>query len=61
MKQQLEQAGIKVTLRSLDSKTQNSLVSQWNLNPALNSHGEWGNPEIFSSLTGEGFSFNSAR
>lgn len=50
MKQQLEQAGIKVTLRSLDSKTQNSLVSQWNLNPALNSHGGMGAIRKFSAV-----------
>ena len=62
IKQQLEQAGFKVTLRSLDSKTRDSLVSEWNFDLALNSHGGMGgDPEILSRLIGEGFSFNSAR
>jgi len=62
IKQQLEQAGFKVSLRSLDSKTRDSLVSEWNFDLALNSHGGMGgDPEILSRLIGEGFSFNSAR
>ena len=62
IKQQLEQAGFKVTLRSLDSKARDSLVSEWDFDLALNSHGGMGaDPEILSRLIGEGFSFNSAR
>ena len=62
IKQQLEQAGFKVSLRSLDSKTRDSLVGEWNFDLALNSHGGMGgDPEILSRLIGEGFSFNSAR
>jgi len=49
IKQQLEQAGFKVTLRSLDSKARDSLVSEWDFDLALNSHGgmgaDPGNPE----------------
>ena len=62
IKQQLEQAGFKISLRSLDSKTRDSLISEWNFDMALNSHGGMGgDPEILSRLIGEGFSFNSAR
>ncbi|OPY54566.1 MAG: putative ABC transporter periplasmic-binding protein [Methanosaeta sp. PtaU1.Bin112] len=62
IKQQLEQSGFKISLRSLDSKTRDSLVSEWNFDMALNSHGGMGaDPEILSRLIGEGFSFNSAR
>jgi peptide/nickel transport system substrate-binding protein len=62
LKQQLEEAGFEVTLRSVDSKTRDSLVSEWSFDLALNSHGGMGgDPEILNRLIGEGFSFNSAR
>ncbi|NPV61958.1 MAG: ABC transporter substrate-binding protein [Methanotrichaceae archaeon] len=62
IKHQLEEAGFKVALRSVDSKTKDSLVSKWSFDLALNSHGGMGgDPEILNRLIGEGFSFNSAR
>lgn len=62
IKQQLEQAGFKVSLRSVDSKTLDSLVGEWNFDLALNSHGGMGgDPEILNRIIGEGYSFNSAR
>jgi peptide/nickel transport system substrate-binding protein len=62
IRQQLEQAGFKVTLRSVDSKTLDSLVGEWNFDLALNSHGGMGSdPEILNRIIGEGYSFNSAR
>lgn len=62
IKQQLEQAGFKVTLRSVDSKTLDSLVGEWNFDLALNSHGGMGgDPEILNRIIGEGYTFNSAR
>ena len=62
IKQYLEQAGFKVTLRSVDSKTLDSLVGEWNFDLALNSHGGMGgDPEILNRIIGEGYTFNSAR
>jgi peptide/nickel transport system substrate-binding protein len=62
IKQQLEQAGFKVALRSVDSKTLDSLVGEWNFDLALNSHGGMGgDPEILNRIIGEGYTFNSAR
>jgi peptide/nickel transport system substrate-binding protein len=62
IKQQLEQAGFKVSLRSVDSKTLDSLVGEWNFDLALNSHGGMGgDPEILNRIIGEGYTFNSAR
>lgn len=62
IKQQLDKAGIKLNLRSLDAKTLDSLVGEWNFDLALNSHGGMGaDPEILSRIIGEGYSFNSAR
>ena len=62
IRQQLDQAGFKVTLRSVDSKTLDSLVGEWNFDLALNSHGGMGgDPEIINRIIGEGYSFNSAR
>jgi peptide/nickel transport system substrate-binding protein len=60
--QQLDSAGFKVNLRSVDSKTLDSLVGEWNFDLALNSHGGMGgDPEILNRIIGEGYSFNSAR
>ncbi len=62
IRQQLEQAGFKVSLRSVDAKTLDSLVSKWNFNLALNTHGGMGaDPEILNRIIGEGYTFNSAR
>jgi peptide/nickel transport system substrate-binding protein len=62
IKKYLEQAGFKVTLRSVDSKTLDSLVGEWNFDMALNSHGGMGgDPEILNRIIGEGYTFNSAR
>ncbi len=62
IKQQLEQAGFKVSLRSVDSKTLDSLAGEWNFDLALNSHGGMGgDPEILNRIIGEGYTFNSAR
>ena len=62
IQQELEKAGIKLTLRSVDSKTLDSLVGQWDFDLALNSHGGMGgDPEILNRIIGEGYTFNSAR
>lgn len=62
IKQYLEQAGFKINLRSVDSKTLDSLVGKWNFDLALNSHGGMGgDPEILNRIIGEGYTFNSAR
>ncbi|OPY54554.1 MAG: putative ABC transporter periplasmic-binding protein [Methanosaeta sp. PtaU1.Bin112] len=62
IKQHLEQAGFKVTLRSVDAKTLDSLVGEWDFDLALNSHGGMGgDPEILNRIIGEGYTFNSAR
>jgi peptide/nickel transport system substrate-binding protein len=62
IRQQLEDAGFKINLRSVDSKTLDSLVREWNFDLALNSHGGMGgDPEILNRIIGEGYSFNSAR
>lgn len=62
IKQQLEDAGFKIDLRSLDSKTLDSLVEEWDFDLALNSHGGMcGDPEILNRIIGEGYTFNSAR
>jgi len=62
IRQHLEQSGFKVTLRSVDSKTLDNLVGEWNYDLALNSHGGMGgDPEILNRIIGEGYTFNSAR
>jgi peptide/nickel transport system substrate-binding protein len=62
IRQELDAAGFKVNLRSVDSKTLDSLVGQWDFDLALNSHGGMGaDPEILNRIIGEGYSFNSAR
>jgi peptide/nickel transport system substrate-binding protein len=62
IRQQLENAGFKVTLKSVDSKTLDSLVGDWKFDLALNSHdGMGGDPEILNRIIGEGYTFNSAR
>lgn len=61
IKQQLEKVGIKVNLRSLDSKTRDSMVNEWKFDLALSGHGGLGgDPDILNrTIVGQGF--NSAR
>ena len=62
IKQYLEQAGFKITLKSVDSKTLDSLVGEWDFDLALSGHGGMcGDPEILNRIIGEGYTFNSAR
>lgn len=62
IKQYLERAGFKITLRSVDSKTLDSLVGEWDFDLALSGHGGMcGDPEILNRIIGEGYTFNSAR
>ncbi|MDH7577043.1 MAG: ABC transporter substrate-binding protein [Bacillota bacterium] len=61
IRQQLENAGIKVNLRSLEAKTLDNMVVEWKFDLALSGHGGiGGDPEILSKvIIGQGF--NSAR
>ena len=61
IKQQLDKAGIKLNLRSVDSKTLDSLVGDWKFDLAFSGHGGLGgDPAILNRvITGQGF--NSAR
>jgi len=59
---QLDQAGIKVNLRSVDSKTLDSLVGAWQFDLALSGHGGLGgDPAILNKVVLDQKSFNSAR
>ena len=59
---QLDSAGIKVDLRSVDSKTLDSLVREWQFDLALSGHGGLGgNPAILNKVVLDQKSFNSAR
>lgn len=59
---QLDDAGIKVNLRSVDAKTLDSLVLAWQYDLALNSHGGLGgDPAVLNKLILDQKSFNSAR
>ncbi|MFZ5648927.1 MAG: ABC transporter substrate-binding protein [Bacillota bacterium] len=61
IKGQLEKAGIKVNLRSLESKVLDSRVGEWKFDLALSGHGGLGgDPEALNRfISGQGF--NSAR
>ncbi|KKM09604.1 ABC transporter substrate-binding protein [Clostridiales bacterium PH28_bin88] len=62
VKEQLERAGIKVNLRSLEAKTLDSRVGEWQFDLALSGHGGLGgDPQqsLNQSILGQGF--NSAR
>lgn len=61
IKNQLEQQGIKVNMRSLEAKTLDNRVAEWRFDLALSGHGGLGgDPEILNKvITGGGF--NSAR
>ncbi|KUK36763.1 MAG: Glutathione ABC transport system substrate protein GsiD [Thermacetogenium phaeum] len=61
IEQQLEKVGIKVNLRSVESKTRDNLVNEWKFDLALSGHGGiGGDPDFLNrSIIGQGF--NSAR
>ncbi len=61
IKNDLEEAGIKVNMRSVDSKTLDNAVGEWSFDLALSGHGGMGgDPAILNKvITGAGF--NSAR
>ena len=61
IKEQLKKAGISIHLRSLESKTLDTLVNEWKFDLALSGHGGLGgDPEILNRMIlGQGF--NSAR
>lgn len=61
IKSQLEQQGIKVNMRSLEAKTLDNRVAEWQFDLALSGHGGLGgDPEILNKvIIGKGF--NSAR
>jgi peptide/nickel transport system substrate-binding protein len=62
IKQQLEAAGIKVNLRSVEYKTLDSLVGDWKFDLALMGHGGMGgDPQSLNGIIGEGWSFASSR
>ncbi|MGA1795111.1 MAG: ABC transporter substrate-binding protein [bacterium] len=61
VKEQLKRAGIRVNLRSLESKTLDSMVSEWKFDLALSGHGGLGgDPDILNRMI-LGTGFNSAR
>ncbi|OPZ74626.1 MAG: Heme-binding protein A precursor [Firmicutes bacterium ADurb.Bin456] len=61
IKNMLEEAGIKIDLRSLEAKTLDSRVNEWKFDLALSGHGGMGaDPEFLNKIiVGKGF--NSAR
>ena len=61
IKQQLEKAGIKVTLRSMESKAVDDRVLNWNFDLALSGHGGLGGDPLQMNRSIIGKSFNSAR
>ncbi len=62
IKKQLDDAGIKVNLRSVDSKTLDSLVDGWQFDLALSGHGGLGgDPAVLNKVVLDQKSFNSAR
>jgi peptide/nickel transport system substrate-binding protein len=59
---QLDAAGIKVNLRSVDAKTLDSMVGAWQFDLALSGHGGLGgDPAILNKVVLDQKSFNSAR
>ena len=59
---QLDSAGIKVNLRSVDPKTLDSLVGEWKFDLAFSGHGGLGgDPAILNKVVLDQKSFNSAR
>jgi len=62
IKKHLEDAGIKINLRSVDSKTLDNLVMEWKFDLALSGHGGLGgDPAILNKVVLDMNSFNSAR
>jgi len=62
IKKHLDNAGIKINLRSVDSKTLDSLVKEWKFDLALSGHGGLGgDPAILNKVVTDMNSFNSAR
>lgn len=61
IKNQLEQFGIKINLRTLESKTLDSRIKEWKFDLALTGHGGLGGDPDFLTNTITGKSFNSAR
>jgi len=62
IKEDLESAGINVDLRTMDSKTIDSKVNEWDFDLTLNSHGGLiGDPNFMAFLTTSWDHFNSAR
>ncbi|OPY54616.1 MAG: putative ABC transporter periplasmic-binding protein [Methanosaeta sp. PtaU1.Bin112] len=62
IKKQLDDAGISVNLRSVDSKTLDSMVGGWQFDLALSGHGGLGgDPAILNKVVLDQQSFNSAR
>jgi len=60
--EQLDSAGIKVNLRSVDSKTLDSLVGEWKFDLAFSGHGGMGaDPNMLNRYHLDMKSFNSAR
>jgi peptide/nickel transport system substrate-binding protein len=60
IKKQLDKAGIKITLRSVDAKTLDSQVNGWNFDLALSGHGGMGGDPAILKRTVIGTGFNSA-
>jgi peptide/nickel transport system substrate-binding protein len=61
IKDDLEAVGIKVDLRSMDSKTVDSKVSEWNFDLAISGHGgAIGDPNFLAKMN-SGWQFNSDR
>jgi peptide/nickel transport system substrate-binding protein len=61
IRQQLDGAGIKVNLRSVDAKTLDSLVGDWKFDLALSGHGGLGGDPAVLNKVITGQDFNSAR
>ncbi|OPY47744.1 MAG: hypothetical protein A4E47_00129 [Methanosaeta sp. PtaU1.Bin028] len=61
IRQQLDDAGFEISMRSVDSKTLDNLVGEWKFDLALSGHGGLGgDPNILNKvILGQGF--NSAR
>lgn len=58
----LDDTGIKINMRSVDSKTLDSLVGEWKFDLALSGHGGLGgDPAILNKVVSDMNSFNSAR
>ncbi|WP_214083734.1 ABC transporter substrate-binding protein, partial [Methanothrix sp.] len=62
IRKHLDDAGIRINLRSVDSKTLDSLVMEWKYDLALSGHGGLGaDPAVLNKVVLDMNSFNSAR